>query len=85
MIADGRRGLRTGGWYLEAGAHDAGPSSPHLYVKPDDRLEVNEVAQRLPETVAKMSTALEAFQAAAAAEQLDQLEPLDASLREAWV
>jgi hypothetical protein len=56
-----------------------------LYVKPDDRLEVNEVAQHLPATVVQMTAALGAFQAAAQSEKLDQQGPLDAALCEACV
>jgi arylsulfatase A-like enzyme len=60
---DGERALRTPAWYLRL----PGPRTPadetpppELYGKPDDRWEVNDVAQRCPEVVAAMQAAYEA-------------------------
>jgi hypothetical protein len=83
-LSDGNTAFRTGGWYLVTPV-DASDDSAQLYVKPDDRLEVNEVSQRLPDTVRQMSAALDEFRAAAWKERLDRLEPLDALLRQAQV
>ncbi|HEV3342264.1 MAG TPA: sulfatase-like hydrolase/transferase [Pirellulales bacterium] len=56
----GERACRTPAWYLRLPAPrptlDEGPS-PELFGKPDDRWEVNDVAQRCPEIVAAMRAA----------------------------
>jgi hypothetical protein len=91
-IAAGEQSLRTPGWYLrqaaripadsEAATHEHGCEQT-LYVKPDDRWEANEIADRCPAVVESMSRTLEQFMAAAATESLDQLPPLPDELREA--
>jgi arylsulfatase A-like enzyme len=43
----------------------ATPRSPQLYIKPDDRWEVNNIAQHEPELVDRLERALRAFVAAA--------------------
>ncbi|HXT57633.1 MAG TPA: hypothetical protein VN699_03315, partial [Pirellulales bacterium] len=83
--AGGERGIRTTGWYLRLPADRddaAGPARGQLYAKPDDRWEVNDVADRCAETAEALERALAAFEAAAEADALDQLAPLDESLVE---
>jgi arylsulfatase A-like enzyme len=56
----GELGLRTPAWYLRLPAPRSTPEeSPvsELYVKPDDRWDVNDVASRCPEVVAAMRAA----------------------------
>jgi hypothetical protein len=55
----GERALRTPAWY----ARFSGPDAAALYVKPDDRWEINDVASRCPEVTDAMRQALEDFQA----------------------
>ncbi len=55
--ASGERAIRTAGWFLRATA-----DSQQLFLKPDDRYEVNEVADRCPEVVAELRAALDDFQ-----------------------
>ena len=43
--------LRTPAWFLHQGTTD---DPPKLFVKPDDRWEVNDVANRCPEIVEQM-------------------------------
>ena len=68
---DGRRAIRTPAWYL----HD-GPD-PELYAKPDDRWEVNNVADRYPELVDSLRQALEAFERSLMSGKADEIPPLD--------
>ncbi|HEV7221878.1 MAG TPA: sulfatase-like hydrolase/transferase [Pirellulales bacterium] len=85
ISADGERGIRTSGWYLRlpaSGDESAAPARGQLYAKPDDRWEVNDVADRCAETAEALERALAAFEAAAEAGALDQLAPLDESLVE---
>ncbi|HXT61302.1 MAG TPA: sulfatase-like hydrolase/transferase [Pirellulales bacterium] len=85
MPAGGERGIRTSGWYLRLPADRddaAGPARGQLYAKPDDRWEVNDVADRCADTAEALQRALAAFEAAAEAGALDQLAPLDESLVE---
>lgn len=56
----GERALRTPAWYLRIpAASKSGEAAPppELYGKPDDRWEVNDVADRCPEIVAAMQAA----------------------------
>ncbi|MBM3997964.1 MAG: hypothetical protein FJ297_00230 [Planctomycetes bacterium] len=49
-IGDHESAVRTGAWHLRR--PDAGPAE--LYVKPDDRFEVNEIASRCPAALAEL-------------------------------
>jgi arylsulfatase A-like enzyme len=51
------RAIRTPAWYLRE-SEVAGETKRELYVKPDDRWEVNDVADRLPEITAQLSDLL---------------------------
>lgn len=59
LAADGgERALRTPAWLLRMpGARDGDDLPPELYAKPDDRWEMNDVADRCPEIVAAMQAA----------------------------
>jgi hypothetical protein len=58
--------LRTPDWafFLAAGA-DAAAGRPQLYVKPDDRWEVNDVVQHHPDLAERLEQTLRGFLAAA--------------------
>ncbi len=77
-IADGERSLRTPGWFLRAPvvSDKPGDVTPRLFVKPDDRWEANEVADRCPDVVESMQSVLNEFVEAAEAATLDQLPDL---------
>ncbi len=68
----GERALRTPAWY----ARFAGPETAELYLKPDDRWEVNDLARRCPDVVEAMRKALDDCQNASASGPT----PLDESL-----
>lgn len=72
--------LRTAGWYFRRQPDPARPLG--LYVKPDDRWEFNEVADRMPEVVAAAEADLSQFLELAAAERLNQLPHLPDTLRD---
>src|SRR4029453_2326583 len=55
------RALRTPAWYARFSESEA----TELYLKPDDRWEVNDLARRCPEVAEAMRKALEDFQTAA--------------------
>ena len=50
--------IRTPIWYMRS----APPAPPMLFAKPDDRWEVNEVADRCSDVVAELATTLDSFQ-----------------------
>ncbi len=91
-VTAGEQSLHTPGWFLRrlarvpadshAAAHQHGCGQA-LYVKPDDRWEANEIADRCPAVVESMGHTLEEFLAAAATESLDRLPPLPSELMEA--
>lgn len=83
--------IRTPAWFLRCGmpetvngvaqAHGTRkgnevPEDCELFVKPDDRWDVNEVSDRCPEVVVQMREELERFACAARSNQLDKLPPL---------
>ncbi|HEX7375934.1 MAG TPA: sulfatase-like hydrolase/transferase [Pirellulales bacterium] len=58
--AAGETGLRTPAWYLRmpaAASESLEEPLPELYAKPDDRWEVNDVADRCPEVVRSLQAA----------------------------
>ncbi len=72
------RAVRTPAWYLRPAAE------PELYAKPDDRWEVNNVADRCHEVVEKLRAALAVFERALADDHGDELPPLDEILLSGW-
>jgi hypothetical protein len=62
--------IRTPAWYLRF------VEEPELYAKPDDRWEVNNVAQRCPEIVEGLREAASQFTAARSAGSVANLPPL---------
>ena len=79
--AGGGRAICTPGWFwLQPGPANESPPRAELYAKPDDRWEVNDVADRCAETTEALQRALVDFEAAAQAGALERLPPLDESL-----
>lgn len=79
----GQRAIRTPAWYLRLppAENEVEPRPPaELYAKPDDRWEVNDVADRCSETAEALQTALAEFETAAEQGAFEQLSPLDESL-----
>ncbi len=87
----GERGIRTARWYLRQTADQPAPgdepsrASPnhadaqnqiHLFGKPDDRYEVNEVADRCPDIANELQRSLAEFEVACDQGTLDNLSPL---------
>lgn len=85
-----RWAFRTPAWYLLHGSEDRCetycptdmPLRDQLFAKPDDRWEMNEVADRVPEIAKAMSETLDACRAAAARGRLDELHPADEQILE---
>jgi arylsulfatase A-like enzyme len=67
---DRRRGLRTAAWYLRDGPR------AELYAKPDDRWEVNDVADRHPDVVDLLRNALVELDSAMKSGTTADLPPL---------
>ncbi len=86
-IAAGQRAIRTAAWFLrESGSHE-GPHdqerSYQLFGKPDDRWEVNDVANRCPEIVKLLIAAMGEFEKAALPGGFEGLAKLPDELAEA--
>jgi hypothetical protein len=92
-VSESERAIRTPSWFLRAAgtgldsAQGAGtqlttvqPEPSELFVKPDDRWDVNNVADRCPDIVAQMQEQLASFQQAAISGAEDQLAPLPSCL-----
>lgn len=85
----GERALRTGAWHLrrppasaETDEWNAG-NRMELYAKPDDRWEVNEVADRCREIAEQLSAVLDESERAAMEGRLEEeVAPLDGTLAE---
>lgn len=71
----GEWAIRTSHWYLR---RQSGDEAPHrmLYVKPDDRWELNDVADRCPEVVESLDAALNEFLATAREQEVRLNSPL---------
>jgi arylsulfatase A-like enzyme len=70
VVGDGQLALRTPAWYFrQAGGQE-------LYAKPDDRWEVNNVAQRFPELTDALQAAMDHY-AATIQSDAPQWPPLD--------
>jgi arylsulfatase A-like enzyme len=72
----GQRAIRTPAWYLLE------TPKPELYVKPDDRWEINDVAVRCPEVVECLQDALEQYVQTLPTGRVADLPPLGEVLRE---
>jgi len=71
--AGGERALRTPAWYARFPSADV----TELYVKPDDRWEINDVASRCGDVAEGMRAALTQFESWCAAGAAGELPPLD--------
>lgn len=87
-ISPAAQALRTPAWLLvrrHGDRHDDQHIDQHeVFAKPDDRWEVNEVANRCPEAVEQLENAWDEFQRAAQASPLAQPSPLSNLLREGF-
>ncbi len=72
---DGRQAVRTPAWYLTTG------STSQLFAKPDDRWEVNDVADRHADVTERLVESLADYVAHVPTAKLDGLPPLDGVLR----
>ena len=77
-VAADETALRTPAWYFRRSAAEV-----DLYVKPDDRWEMNNVVQRCPQVADAMQQALDHFEEAAKSGRLNDLRPLERLLTEA--
>lgn len=82
---DDDRALATEYWYLRSSPADETASEPRfeLFAKPDDRFEVNEVADRCTDEVGQLQEALTDFEQACRT-GADSLPPLPDSLIREW-
>ena len=85
MIApDGERAIRTSAWYLRqppaASQQPDDAETAELYAKPDDRWDVNEVANRCPEIVDELIGTLAQFEQALQSKEPTRLAPLSEAL-----
>ena len=72
LVAGGsERAIRTPAWYLREAIES------ELFAKPDDRWEVNDVADRCQDVVDLLRNAYTEYQRALASGELDSLPPLD--------
>ena len=69
-----QRAIRTPAWYLRAGGQ------PQLFVKPDDRWEINDVVSRCPDIVDGLQAALTQCEMALPATRIADLPPLSDAL-----
>lgn len=67
---DAVRAIRTPAWYLRM------DEEPELYAKPDDRWEVNDVADRCRDVVEELQDAAVEYEACLLADRLEDLSPL---------
>ncbi|MBL9124377.1 MAG: sulfatase-like hydrolase/transferase [Planctomycetaceae bacterium] len=72
--------LRTPAWMLRKLPVGAAPRDTELFVKPDDRWEVNEIGDRCPEVLAEMDARLDELRAPGRMLDPNPLEPLSDSL-----
>lgn len=79
----GQRALRTPAWFLREDLRGSEPVR-ELFVKPDDRFEVNEIASRGGEIVEQMLAQLAAAETQAATGERLTLLPEMESLRNLW-
>ena len=81
---DGQRAIRTSAWYLRWPSLDGtvpiDTQACELYAKPDDRWDVNEVANRCPDVVDELAVALIQFEQALQSGKPAELSPLSETL-----
>ena len=85
MIApNGERAIRTSAWYLRqlpaTSEEPADAETAELYAKPDDRWDVNEVANRCPEIVGELIRTLAHFEQALQSKEPTRPAPLSEML-----
>lgn len=74
LVGEAQRAIRVPAWYLrESGTQE-------LFVKPDDRWEVNDVADRCADVVESLRAVLNASEEALGSGHWDALVPLDGAL-----
>ncbi len=78
---DGQQAIRTPAWYLRTTESLEEEEGWELYVKPDDRWEVNNVADRCPEVAEALKQAFEQTGQHLQTGRLADLPPLDEPLR----
>lgn len=74
---EGEHSIRTPAWFMRRSGEGG-----QLYVKPDDRWEVNEVSDRCADVAEQLTAALEAYVTALQSGGNDPVEPLPAVLLE---
>jgi arylsulfatase A-like enzyme len=77
-VAHGERALRTSGWFWRA-ASDG--SAAELFVKPDDRVEVNDISTRCPEEAEQLAALAEDLNRAVATGQREGISIPDVLIR----
>lgn len=75
------RAIRTPAWFLRE-ERSSQESRAELYVKPDDRYELNDIASRCPDMVEQLQTAVELFQQHVDRQQRDEMPKLPRELTE---
>lgn len=78
---DGQQAIRTPAWYLRTTESLEEEKAWELYVKPDDRWEVNNVADRCPEVAEALKQAFEQTGQHLQTGTLADLPPLEETLR----
>lgn len=79
MVGPQQLALRTPAWFLIQSRNEENPEV-QLFVKPDDRWERNEVADRVPQIAEAMQQTLDAWQAAADSDPPGKLSRLPEEL-----
>ena len=84
VAAPDERAIVTPAWYIressDENAQQGGSTQCELFVKPDDRFEVNEVANRCPEYVGQLQEAFAQFQQSCQSPDSTGLPPLPEAL-----
>ena len=70
-LTENEKSIRTPAWFLRSAEAET-----QLYVKPDDRWEVNDVATRCPTITTSLHHALDEYVQLVQADQLEKLPPL---------
>ncbi len=73
-ISSSHASIRTPEWFMRIPEPAGDRSTAQLYVKPDDRWEMNEIAARCPEIIPELCDAITTFRQAAEHEAIDRLE-----------
>jgi arylsulfatase A-like enzyme len=84
VAAPDERAIVTPAWYMrnssDGSAKNGGSTRCELFVKPDDRFEVNEVASRCPECVEQLQEAFTQFEQSCQSPESTNLPPLPEAL-----